>query len=105
MNDRIKLSEAMGYTTCSDGLWDGGIRLNGTGPIRLLPDPEHDANDDYAVLEWMRETYDVPRGTCGSAIKGLVFVNFREALYQLQDMYVDGYKIGDYARAALKVIS
>ena len=46
MNDRIKLWEAMGAPV-KDWLEKGEIPFN----------PFTDANDDYAVLEWMRETY------------------------------------------------
>jgi len=51
-------------------------------------DPFTDANDDYAVLEWMRNH----RGKyCG-------------VIYNVMDGKSVDYKIGDYARAALEVI-
>ena len=54
-------------------------------------DPFTDANDDYAVLEWMRNNVDA-----------------REWTHVLSDDFRGGmmcnYQIGDYARAALKVI-
>ena len=62
------------------------------GPIQFRFDPFTDANDDYAVLEWMR----------------------KEATWTVGDMtdkFCDQlewpcweYQIGDYARAALKVL-
>lgn len=91
--DRIKLAEA---------IWGRPKYTLGTWPEDF--DPFTDANDDYTVLEWMRETYDVSAGTAGSATKRLVYVQFREAVYQLNNGYADGYKIGNYARAALEVI-
>lgn len=51
--ERILLAEAMGYKTCSDGLWDGGIRRNGQGPIVLLPDPYTNPADTEAVMDWL----------------------------------------------------
>ena len=98
-NGRIKLAEAMGW-------WDiekhrsgqilgrkGEILSSGLKPPRVeIPDPENDANDDYAVLEWMRidkrfKDYHIARGWKGD-----------------KSPYQWAYKIGDYARAALKVI-
>ncbi len=92
MNDRIKLAEAMGWSTVMEGeLWsppdftDMSLRDN-------PPDPFTDANDDYAVLEWARkEGYTLP-------------TDQRFSINMHLPACVD-YKIGDYARAALKVIS
>ncbi len=114
MTDRIKLAEAMGWEfhkgTVGKNYWclsspdagyadkyhsswkkppgqDWQCELCGCGDD--IPDPENDANDDYAVLEWMR--------SLGKSIDlrmrpdGKLFM-------------AANYKIGDYARAALKVI-
>lgn len=78
MNEaRIKLAKVMGIkpTIISD------LILN-----KYSFDPFTDANNDYAVLEWMRENH----------------------LEEFQNV-LDGqrawhYKIGDYARAACKVL-
>ena len=51
-------------------------------------DPWVDANDDYAVLEWMRTTDD-KRFSLGHGPYGYQCI----------------YQIGDYARAALKVLA
>ena len=67
---RIRLAKAMGYHE-----------------LELTPDPFTDANDDYAVLEWMRRSDD-KRFTVGHGPYG----------------YQCTYQIGDYARAALKVL-
>ena len=96
MNDqqrRIKLAEAMG-AKCVDGIW----HWKGSTWNELLFDPFTDANDDYAVLEWMRSQP-------------------KEMKWEYMDHYFAGrlarneldhtlpvYQIGDYARAALKVI-
>ena len=77
IEERIKLAEAMGIDPHGDGMVFGK---------RWAFDPFADANDDYAVLEWMRE-----RG-----IEAWQIVEECE--------YCIHYKIGDYARAALKVI-
>ena len=113
MNDRIKLAEAMGWRwEEGDGLpiksVDGGWQMPGhpAGAWFDLkcPDPFTDANDDYAVSIWMRSHIFSKRN---QFIKALAVV--------LQDI-VDSkdkcawpdaafyYKVGDYARAALKVI-
>ena len=52
----------------------------------VMFDPFTDANDDYAVLEWMRK-----QGAATGA-------------FELHNSYKANYFIGDYARAALKVI-
>ncbi len=85
MNDRIKLADAMGIS----------YRANRRKTLYVgLPDPFTDANDDYAVLEWMREKYS-------EAIVGQALSNDPNDMYcHLQTRYY----LGDYARAALKVI-
>ncbi len=88
MNDRIKLAEAMGWTMTKPRKyewWQGPTELYGDSDCRNHPpDPFTDANDDYAVLEWMRNDPDQP--------------GYR----RLGESYL--YRVGDYARAALKVI-
>lgn len=85
--DRIKLAEAM-RTPKETWLQKHGI----VGPRDHIFDPFTDANDDYAVLEWMRGLGP------GAADYGL-FQKWGRQLPALLD-----YQIGDYARAALKVI-
>ena len=89
MNDqerRIKLAEAMGWTIRDNG-W--AVAPNGKlWPLADIPDPFTDANDDYAVLEWMR---------CRGRKYWTPFMHDTETEQW-------AYKIGDYARAALKVI-
>ena len=102
MSDRIKLAEAMGWTHIhmkyvamdetsypfgcppaihyADNVVDKRFK-------EQIPDPFTDANDDYAVLEWSREQH---------------FVTYLTAF--LDNEYSQDYQIGDYARAALKVI-
>ena len=97
MNDRIKLCEAMGWTPLDlnlIGWWmppgakiDDHVFIINRKSEEALPDPFTDANDDYAVLEWMR--------------KGLK-VTEMERMLDWKSQVV--YQIGDYARAALKVI-
>ncbi len=87
MNDRIKLAEAMGQPI-KDSVMYFGHKFT-------LFDPFTDANDDYAVLEWMRgrkEDLSDPEW-------GADWYKFSKEIG-----YGCWYKIGDYARAALKVI-
>ena len=104
MNDRIKLAEAMGWTRSTIGTeycWrheDGRV-------IGMCPDPFTDANDDFGVLEWMRQ-FDLDIYIPGDKDNEGAFnkwEGFTMALYECgKDTWE--YKIGDYARAALKVI-
>ena len=96
MNDRIKLAEAMGWEWCQDvdqpfsekGQWRNasGAWLARTKKEELPFDPFTDANDDYAVLKWIRQQH---------------FVTYFTAY--LENEYTQDYQIGDFARAALKV--
>ena len=65
---------------------DGYIKSVACSDI-YLPDPENDANDDYAVLEWMRQLES----------------NEKYHLKMMTNAIWD-YKIGDNYRVALKVI-
>jgi len=112
MDDRIKLAEAMGWkhTAPSEGgitdkkLWHWEIR----DPDKRiawypheLPDPENDANDDYAVLEWMRQTYE------HNSKERMLFGIYLAEQFGVTKEKLNflNYQIGDYARAALKVIN
>jgi len=89
MNDRIRLAEAMKIP----------YRANDKGTFYIgLPDPFTDANDDYAVLVWMRETYQRVAWK-GTEPQRRCWTLFCQNLPDCRD-----YQIGDYARAALKVI-
>ncbi len=104
MNDRIRLAEAMGWVEWHGiGDYPRTWRLYGPGglswterKLHELPDPETDANDDYAVLEWARKEWNG---------KGQ-WANFVYALGQgnINRSTKHHYQRGDYARAALKVI-
>ena len=104
MNDRIKLlAEAMGweyeevdheYKYCIR--WPDGKReayLTKEAAVGCFPDPFIDANDDYAVLEWMRNEG-----------KGR-YDDFCNALAIELDNDHFNYRVGSYARAALKVLA
>ena len=95
MSDRIKLAEAMGWEwkpypedTMGELTSPRGQVVYCTGAQRKyhIPDPFTDANDDYAVLEWMRR-----QGRSGWKV-------------YMEDLPMFNYQIGDYARAALKVL-
>ncbi len=101
MNDRIKLAEAMGRPYKSH---DGTTAPN----VFQYFDPFTDANDDYAVLEWMRSRQP---NKLASPIVIMSVCEWVEtwkewdAFYNaLPECLADDYEIGDYARAALKVI-
>lgn len=113
--DRIRLAEAMGW----DVGWIGGWQSKEAGypadiwsppgrhdhsgycwhSVNELPHPFTDANDDYAVLEWMRAGLTGARND--NREKARHWVNF---VLLLSDWQISEYQIGDYARAALKVL-
>lgn len=104
MNDRIKLCEAMGWIPQpnepnGEPVWLKGP--DGEDPYYLyeLPDPFTDANDDYAVLEWMRSVRD----ECNPIPDD---PGWKQWLLFLSADQFNGlnYQIGDYARAALAAI-
>ena len=110
-DDRIKLAEAMGCVVETHSGQYGvlyGVR-NKNGVLELLPDPFTDANDDYAVLEWMRNTCP---GGCfddGYGDERPLWVAILAQVMEADDcencLDYGVYKIGDYARAALKVLT
>lgn len=103
ISDRIRLAEAMGWTYLrmkyvemdgqsycfgcppadqySDGKLDPKYR-------QQIPDPFTDANDDYAVLEWMREKYEI-----------------RELNEVFELSILASYQVGDFARFALQELT
>ena len=85
MNDRIKkLAEAMGRPYCYH---DGTTAPN----VHSYFKPLTDANDDYAVLEWMQGTYEPDQ---------------IEAAFDHQGFgHRWVYEIGNYAQAALDLIN
>jgi len=103
--DRIQLCEAMGWQWVGgsdapskgvDNCWREPGIFNGRHWFNYYsdkcPDPFTDANDDYAVLEWMR------------SLEGNEKHNFHAPSPMFSTIPWD-YKIGDYARACLKVIN
>ncbi len=96
MNDRIKLAEAMGGP-----IWEAYIDPGKHPECIDLPDPFTDANDDYAVLEWMREQVLWHRN---NSELGKVPANFWRFFGSVNDVPRGDYRIGDYARAALEVL-
>ena len=79
---RIRLAEAMGWTRFDSF-------------VRRIPDPFTDANDDVAVLEWVKKNEDA-----------LTIVQFSDVLDEMRSKPLKfakyGYEIGDYARAGSK---
>jgi len=105
MNNQIKLAEAMGWTSYpvhkgSFADQQGHVTWKSPNPDDgrfNLPDPFTDANDDYAVLEHFR-----CRLGGWDRFQQEMDANFSEHVKK-SSLAVD-YQIGDYARAALKVI-
>lgn len=87
MKDRIRLAEAMGIPDADQETVDIDSRTVCIWNERDSFNPFTDANDDYAVLEWMRKE-GWPRWQ----------------LISEGCEYCFDYKVGDYARAALKVL-
>ncbi len=89
-NNKVKLAEFVGWDKVVFSIPGEPDRVFWHHPQKGIfthvpPDPFTDANDDYAVLEWMRRhAHDY----------GPMMSKHSAWLYQ----------IGDYARAALKVI-
>ena len=119
--DRIRLAEAMGWewdTTIRGRRgypddWPVWIKPNGDrwfSPADM-PDPFTDANDDYAVLKWMRPDEGVHIGYADGSSNWSLWSDFKDHLYELITTRTGNrrfapwdYQIGDYARAALKVL-
>ncbi len=85
--EREILAKAMGWKQHPDGWWSSP-RIEGCASHGIdadkIPDPYTDANDDVAVLKWMRETFLHGQGE--------------------SDQWWD-YETGDYARHAIGVIN
>jgi hypothetical protein len=108
---RIKLAEAMGWTNA--GTINGvpvGYERESDDCITDLPDPFTSADDDYAILEFMR-----PDDWINSVpIKGPKHEAWRNFIFELRVLQGgdgretsaigEGYKKGDYAEACLKVL-
>ena len=84
--DSIRIAEAMGWKVEQQSggkIW----KLPNGGLESIFWNPLVDANADYAVLEWMRNRPNFSHGVTA----------------HYMGEYLD-YQIGDYARAALKVL-
>ena len=86
--DRIQLAEAIGGPT-----WEAYINPGRHPELVELSDPYTDANDDYAVLKWMRNW----------RFKGVSEHGALQRCFGKRNTMAH-YKVGDYARAALKMI-
>ena len=92
MNDRIKLALAVGWKAETHNGITSWFNRSNNKAFCDLPDPFTDANDDYAVLEWMlSQDADTQR-------------RFRKAIAH-EGYFKWDYKVGDYARALLTLIS
>lgn len=99
--DEIRLAEAMGLRYDEQGptplfrytMWWSSDRTVLTRNLKFFP--HTDANDDYAVLEWMRKKKE------DLGVQDFAF-SWRKFAKSLK--HACCYKIGDYARAALKIL-
>jgi len=99
--DRIRLAKAMGWTLVKgeSPIWCWHCGDESCKKFHFCPpDPFTSANDDYAVLEWAR-TNPEGFGVCYKG-KWMGFTTFMH----MNEQEAHQYHIGDYARAALKVI-
>ncbi len=117
-NDRILVAEAMGWTHIrnkyiameeksypfgcppaseySDGKVDKRIK-------EQIPDPEHDANDDYACLEWARNQGDEFYSAFCRVVRWTWLHRGGDKVQVLFAVFCE-YKTGDYFRAAVTVL-
>ena len=96
---RIKLAEAMGWHKATSlDIWCRPEDVDRKGKNYNngeLPDPLNDANDDYAVLEWMRDQPPIMKD-------GYLHLPYCDAM---DDALAYEYEVGNNARAALKVMT
>lgn len=90
--DIKKLAKAMGIDPMLFGpLWGNPIF-----------DPRKDANHDHAVLEWVNDHDMEFKNEFYTAHESVVWGPDKDEMHRTN--FAVHYKIGDYARAALKVI-
>lgn len=113
--DRILLAEAMGYNRIEMDGHTGWLPPGCKGPLpdswdqrdfltaAALPDPLTDANDDYAVLEWARNSWLTRNPPLPDQPE---WDQFCDALWETPTLYGSllFYRIGDYAKAAISVL-
>ena len=105
--DRIRLAEAMGWTDIAMRSKARSMpNLQGCGPCHAvngrgsIPNPFTDANDDYRVLQWIRQKAQSKPGIYSGKDKHRKWLR----ALNMEVAYIKDYRIGDYARAALKVL-
>ena len=105
MNDRTKLAVAMGWDRIYVGRLTEKIygHLQGAIGATQIPDPENDANDDYAVLKWINAG-NLPWGSAEHITYSEWENDFCPWFKENERENPWEYKIGDYARAALKAL-
>ena len=110
-DQRIMLAEAMGwiyqkhYGTQAGPIFGklpagGGVWTKPDNSFSNRFDPFTDANDDFSVLEWMREVKEKYDRTDGSG-----FDLWWAFARTVDNKPFCSYQIGDFARAAIAVLS
>ena len=99
MDDQIRLAEAMGWTRSASNA-ERTLPVRWEHPYYKYPtftseelapiSPLTDANDDYAVLEWLRNKWAEP-----------IFQLIESQLCSFDPI---DYNIGDYARVAIEIL-
>jgi len=105
MNERIKLSEAMGWRQIHDspGHWyPPGLPPLANAFGHTLPDPFTDANDERAVFRYVMEQRFSTRQAFWRELRKIILAD-KLANVAWPDVLMFA-KDGDMARAALKVI-
>jgi len=101
--DRIRLCKAMGWGGFYVGDITGkdfGIPPNERGLSgKVVPDPFTNADDDYAVLVWLRIDSDIDSEAYAIAMLTLIEEQGGDPRNSFPM-----YRVGNYARAALKVL-
>lgn len=97
---RAKLALAMGWKTFQENnqgpwYWQEPGSKSYSSDFNFCPFT--DANDDYAVLEWVRAIEEE------GLDREMFHMKFSTELCGLKSMY--DYRVGDYARAALTVVN
>ena len=99
MNDRIKLAEALDRFDFSDMRSRAPDNWTDDDVCKMCSfDPFTDANDDYAVLEWYRQTHFYKKDKRATK----EWMDYVDTL--CDGPLVPWYQIGDYARATVKIL-
>lgn len=104
IGQKSRLVKLLGGTVAASGIVRGGACENlfvfrgpgyASASVRLFT-PDHDASDDYLVLEYFRDVYAAPHRSWKLFCEAVS----AEWCARGEDL---AYRVGDYARAALRI--